>query len=159
MAIELLRRNEDQDAVEIGELYRKANELYRKAKVSIIDSVRWQVECGRRLVAKKDLVGHGNWLMWLRENEPVLGFGERCARMLIRHANRKLAADLTEVEALEISRETWGHLAPVRGNCGTGSGSPMMAAGCISVPKCSAVLRRAKSWRGLGPATNVRPAY
>ena len=59
--------NADRDAVEIGE-------LYRKAKSSVVDSVRYLLEAGHRLMRKKQEVGHGNWLPWLEANADVLGF-------------------------------------------------------------------------------------
>jgi len=93
----------DVDAVEIGRAYRKAGG-------SLVESVKWQIECGRRLAEKKESIGHGGWLPWLKDQADVLGFGGRTAQMLIKQcANTKLASDLTPPEALAISRKTWGH--------------------------------------------------
>lgn len=58
---------EDTDAVVIGN-------LYRKARQSMVDSVRCLLECGQRLLAKKAEVGHGNWLAWVESNADALGF-------------------------------------------------------------------------------------
>jgi hypothetical protein len=44
------------------------------------------------------------WLLGLEANKKTLGFGERTARLLIAGANRKLAADLTEADAIVKSR-------------------------------------------------------
>jgi hypothetical protein len=104
----------DRDAVEIGE-------LYCKAKSSIIDGVRYALECGHKLKAKKDEVGHGHWIEWINGNADALGFGVRTADRLMRGA-AKLDASVQydEIQALQISREIWGHQGPVRGTAGTG---------------------------------------
>jgi hypothetical protein len=108
----------DQDAVEIGRLYREADRLYREAEQSLIESVRRQLECGRMLQAKKEALGHGNWLPWLEANVDVLGFGERAAQKLMKaaKANPNLDADLSAKEALQISRQIWDHTEPPEGN-------------------------------------------
>lgn len=95
----------DHDAIEIGD-------LYQKARASIVDSVRYQIECGTRLLAKKESLPHGQWLPWLESNAGVLGFrSRRTAAMLMKAAdeNGKLASHLDESEAAQISRKTWGH--------------------------------------------------
>lgn len=106
----------DRDAIDIGE-------LYAKAKASLVDSVRYQFECGQRLAAKKDSLSHGEWYQWLEANEPILGFrGKNTATRLMKMAsNRPLTDDLDEAEAAKISRETWGNAGGgVRGTFGTG---------------------------------------
>lgn len=109
--------NVDQDAVEIGE-------LYHKATASIIDSVRYELECGLRLTAKKQEVGHGNWLHWLEVNADVLGFENRftAAHLMAAARKHKCAVNGTFgiTEATQINREIWGNLAPVHGTQGTG---------------------------------------
>ena len=98
----------DKDASEIGD-------LYRKARISLIDSVRYAHACGERLIAKKEQlkrdVGYGNWLPWLRDNADAIGFDTpRTAQMLMKlAANAKLASHLDEAEAVAVSRELWGH--------------------------------------------------
>jgi hypothetical protein len=52
--LELVIRNEDPDALAIGE-------LYRKARSSVADSVRYLIEAGQRLARKKAELGHGSW--------------------------------------------------------------------------------------------------
>jgi hypothetical protein len=106
----------DRDAVEIGD-------LYRKAKQSIIDSVRYQIECGHRLAAKKDEVGHGRWLPWLAANADVLGFENRTtASRLIKLANDASTHhwdDLDVAQARQISRRLWNNdIAAGWGNSG-----------------------------------------
>jgi hypothetical protein len=45
----------DHDAAEIGD-------LYHKSRGSHLESVRFAIECGLRLKAKKDSLAHGAWL-------------------------------------------------------------------------------------------------
>jgi phage N-6-adenine-methyltransferase len=103
----------DHDAITIGN-------LYRKARASVADSVRYLIEAGQRLAKKKDELGHGNWLPWLEANAEVLGFDDdsTARRLMKAGANRALAHDFNEDQALQISREIWGH--NVRGTQGTG---------------------------------------
>jgi hypothetical protein len=103
---------QDRDAVEIGA-------LYRKAKQSIIDGVRFALECGHKLKAKKDKIGHGKWIAWIEDNADALGFGIRSADRLMRGATKLDASvQFDEAKALQISRLIWGHA--VRGTGGTG---------------------------------------
>ena len=106
-------KNRDNDAVEIGKLYAQSNS-------SLAEAVLARLDCGRRLLAKKQELEWGEWLPWLKTNKTALGFSsDRTARMLIRGskaaadlgvtANRKLAADLHEEFAVELSRTMWGH--------------------------------------------------
>jgi hypothetical protein len=97
----------DRDAIEIGE-------LYRNARTSFVDSAKYLIECGNRLIAKKESpeMGHGTWLPWLKENEDVLGFSSRvtAARLMAcARSNVALTQHLDESSALAISRQTWGN--------------------------------------------------
>jgi DNA N-6-adenine-methyltransferase (Dam)/Protein of unknown function (DUF3102) len=104
----------DRDAAAIGD-------LYRKHKKSLRDSVRYAVECGRRLLAKKDSMKHGEWLPWLKTNADVLGFeSRRTATRLMREAtkwdvNVPFEA-ISEDAAAAINRVLWGNNLPMRGN-------------------------------------------
>jgi phage N-6-adenine-methyltransferase len=121
MAVALVRPEifpRDRDAIEIGQ-------LYLKARNSIIEGVRYADEVGRRLLAKKDRLGHGQWLPWLAAHRDDLGFSERASQWLMAGskwlaANPQLTTDLNETTALEISRRFWGNLK-VRGTQGTGN--------------------------------------
>ena len=93
--------------------------LYRQAKIALVDSVKWLIECGKRLKAQKDKLNHGEWLPWLEANKEELGFGARTAAYLMDAAsrpfsiNRKLELPIwTEAEARDISRQIWGHREP-----------------------------------------------
>ena len=104
----------DEEAIEIGDLYRRARE-------SLVDSVRCLIEAGHRLAAKKDGLPHGEWLPWLKANADALGFNNpRTAQHLMVVAS-KYDVDVVfgPAEALVISRMIWGN-APVRGTAGTG---------------------------------------
>ena len=93
----------DRDAVEIGE-------NYNAARSSAIESVRHLHECGQGLIAKKARLQHGEWLPWLENNAAVLGFEtRRTAARLMKMANETLASHLEPAEAVQISREIWGH--------------------------------------------------
>ena len=84
--------------------------LYRKVRASMVEGVRCLIEVGARLKAMKDSLDRGQWGTWLAANAAVLGFGQRTAQMLIKiAANPKLASDWSEADALQISREIWGH--------------------------------------------------
>jgi len=108
--------NADADAVVIGD-------LYCKARASMVESVEYLIECGHRLTAKKKQVGHGNWLAWLGNNADVLGFNSVRTADRLMHGAAKLDAsvEFDEIGALQISRDMWGHLGPVRGTTGTGN--------------------------------------
>lgn len=94
----------DNDAIEIGELYQKAGH-------SLVDSVKHSIECGRRLAEKKELLGHGQWLPWLKVNAGVLGFSDRktASRLMKVASNGALTPHLEADEAAQISRQTWGN--------------------------------------------------
>lgn len=95
--------------------------LYQLARSSVVDSVKYCIEAGRRLAAKKQEMKHGEWMPWLSENADVLGFEtDRTAQRLIKlSANPTPASDLDGGAAVEISRKLWGH-ENVRGTTGTG---------------------------------------
>lgn len=94
----------DKDAAEIGD-------LCRKARGSLIDSVRFAIACGQRLTAKKASLPHGAWLPWLKANAEVLGFDSRrtASRLIALAENGASTSHLDEVGALTISRQLWGN--------------------------------------------------
>jgi hypothetical protein len=106
-----IARLPDRDAVKIGE-------LYRDARASMADSVRYLVEAGHRLIAKKDSLGHGRWLQWLEANAEVLGFDTPRTPQLLMKAASKYEVDFAfdDEEALQISRQIWGNSV----SCNTG---------------------------------------
>ncbi len=96
----------DNDAIEIGQLYQKAGHF-------LVDSVKYQIECGQRLREKKASMKHGQWYPWLDSNMGVLGFAARTtATRLMKVANNAPAHDLDTPEAIQISRQIWGHNTP-----------------------------------------------
>ena len=94
----------DKDAIQIGE-------LYQKARLSLVESVRFAIACGQRLKAKQDSLPHGAWLPWLRDNAEVLGFDtpRTAQRLMALAANTTLASHLNEATAITYSRQVWGH--------------------------------------------------
>jgi phage N-6-adenine-methyltransferase len=107
----------DADAMAIGNLWRKACQ-------SLLDSTRYYIECGHLLIAKKESVGHGNWLAWLKANAEVLGFEnitvvpQRLMKAAREYSTSTLNLD-DPATALAINRQLWGN-ANVRGTQGTG---------------------------------------
>lgn len=98
----------DADAVEIAA-------LYLRGRNSLVASAEALLECGRKLAEKKATLAHGKWLPWLQANEAILGFEtDRTAQRLMKAAaaNPTPSVGFGEVEALKISRATWGHLGP-----------------------------------------------
>ena len=83
--------------------------------------MRHSIECGQRLIAKKETLKRGEWLPWLEQNADVLGFDSpRTAQILIKGAsNTKLASHLDEASAVALSRKLWGN-DNTRGTQGTG---------------------------------------
>lgn len=78
----------------------------------MVDSVKCLIEAGQKLIEKKGLMKHGEWLPWLKENADALGFSsDQTARKLMTAAksNRALTRDFTEEEASQISKAVWGN--------------------------------------------------
>jgi hypothetical protein len=99
----------DGDAAEIGD-------LYRKAKNSLIESMRYATDCGHRLIAKKKSLKHGTWLPWLEDNADVLGLDTpRTAQRLMDVATKyDVNVVFDEKKALNVSRQIWGNDGPAR---------------------------------------------
>jgi hypothetical protein len=98
----------DDDAKVIGS-------LFHRARHGIVGSVMHLLECGQRLIAKKEELEHGEFRPWLAANEEILGFGHTTAARLMKKARmlRPTQHLLTDSEALNVSRELWGN-APKR---------------------------------------------
>jgi phage N-6-adenine-methyltransferase len=114
MTGEIILPPQDSDAIEIGD-------LYRKGKSSMMDSVRYLIEAGQRLTAKKDSLRHGEWLPWLEANADGLGFDSpRTAQLLMRGAEKaKSTSHLDGETAIRLNREIWGNTGGPR-TLGTG---------------------------------------
>ena len=91
-------------ASEIGSLFRKAREAHA-------DTVRHLIEVGNKLREVRDSIPHGGWLLWVKQHESDLGFGERTARVLMSAAltYRQSTADLSDDEAAKLNRRIWGN--------------------------------------------------
>lgn len=96
----------DADALEIAGLYAHARNTF-------VDSVAALLIVGARLIRKRDICEHGEWLPWLENNRDTLGFGQRVAYKLIagaeKNANLPSRATLEPPQALAISRQIWGN--------------------------------------------------
>jgi hypothetical protein len=97
----------DADAVEVGE-------LYHRGRLSFVDSARYLIEAGRRLIAKKTTLAHGQWLSWLSGNDGVLGFASPSTASRLMRGARKFGVDaqFDENAALEFFRGIWGNARP-----------------------------------------------
>lgn len=85
----------------------KINSEYLKAKSSIVDSANHLLECGRLLTEKKEELGHGNFTPWV---EAECKFTPDAARRMMRASRKQESTlDLTEDDAIAISRDTWGN--------------------------------------------------
>jgi phage N-6-adenine-methyltransferase len=131
--VESILRGEivDTDAIRIGE-------SYRKAKLSIIDSVKYQIECGRALTEKKNSLSHGEWLPWLEANQGTLKFESRqTASRLMKLASNGAATHHLEspAQALQFSRETWGNDSTLRPLSGTGENEWYTPTKCIDMTR------------------------
>src|SRR5262249_21331325 len=100
----IIIKGRDSDALEIGE-------SIRKAKASVAESLRHLIEAGRLLSRKRDDLGYGKWLPWLKANADVLGFDTpRTAQRLISFSSKHdVNVAFGENEALQISRKLWGN--------------------------------------------------
>lgn len=87
--------------------------LYRCAKMSQLESIRALHECGRLLRLKREMIPHGGWTLWVKDNQEMLGFNEQTARRLMNLANQSLTTDMTEEEATALSRQVWGNVTEV----------------------------------------------
>jgi hypothetical protein len=93
----------DPEAAEIAALFERSGGM-------MVEAIKARLECGHRLLAKKKEQGHGCWLQWLKANRKVLGFGEDAAeRMMRAAANSALTRNMTEADALKLSRKMWGN--------------------------------------------------
>ncbi len=111
----------DSAASEIGRLFTEGKADTTVADKHIVAAVLKHLECGALLNRKKERVDHGQWSEWLRANCDILGFapqGENQAKNTERTAQRLMkaaktypspASDMGVEEAIEISRELWGH--------------------------------------------------
>jgi hypothetical protein len=90
-----------QNGANIRKLTKEAKKLYaaaEKARALVESGVTTSLEkawqCGKRLNAIKEIIGHGNWLTWLEGNWPKLGH---------RSAQRYMSIDLQNPNATRVS--------------------------------------------------------
>jgi hypothetical protein len=132
----MTREVSDQDAVEIGNLYVKA----RDASVEAANSY---LKAGHKLKEKKASLPRGKWGDWLTANERVLGFNGWTAQRLMKQCNKYVASHVfeDEQEAIQYSRDLWGHKAPAKPRCI----ATQSAAADLNSPKPTSVLDLVRS--------------
>ena len=83
------------------------NAEYALARTSIVDSANHILNVGRMLTEKKAELGHGNFIPWI---EAECDFTRQAAhKMMKTYLNVNSGLHLTETDALQISRQTWGN--------------------------------------------------
>ena len=90
------------DAYQIGA-------LFVRAKGSMLDGLKYYIECGVKLKAVKDSLPRGEWLPWLKENERILEFGIATAQRIIQVSNTALTRHYSESKATNFLRMIWGN--------------------------------------------------
>jgi hypothetical protein len=91
----------------------------------------------------KGIVGHGNWLKWLRENCPEID--ERTAQNWMRISNTKHISDLTSAKNITAAYKAIGIIPEVE--------AKRRPIGTASIDIFAALL--AKFDRGLGPIIDI----
>ena len=74
-------------AEEAKQLHAEAEEARAAAEHQVTTAIEKAWQCGKRLNAIKAIVGHGNWLPWLRSNWPELTVRTAQSYMKIDHDN------------------------------------------------------------------------
>jgi len=82
----------------INELHNQAESIAKSAKDMANKAIDIAVECGRLLTGQKKVVGHGNWLNWIKDN---LSFSEETVSRYMR-----LYAKAQEIKDIEDSENS-----------------------------------------------------
>jgi hypothetical protein len=68
---------------DLSDIATRANMAHDNACEAAAQAVAYAIEAGRALIDAKDIVGHGDWLEWLKDN---VTFSDRTARLYMRLA-------------------------------------------------------------------------
>jgi hypothetical protein len=98
-----------------------AGKLFHASRTNYAEALKAAHECGSILQKKKEELKsvYGAWTLWLRDNEEVLGFGERQARRLIKFSEQPFPENLDPVSILQINRQLHGHTERTPASGGT----------------------------------------
>jgi hypothetical protein len=95
----------DPDAVEIGKIWRRGNQLTH-------GSILCYIDVGQRLQKKKDSLERGEWGTWLKDNIQSIGFKDTSStpqRLMRLARNYSASTPNLQERATEILRELWGN--------------------------------------------------
>jgi hypothetical protein len=83
--------------------------LYRRARQSHIETVKFLLEAGAQLRRQKEALAHGEWLLWIQAHKSELGFGDVTAQRLMRASLEytSLTTDLDDDKASQLNRLVW----------------------------------------------------
>jgi hypothetical protein len=104
-------RRGDPDAVEIGN-------LYRRARKSAAESLRLMIEAGQQLLAKKASLPRGQWLLWLEANHVALDMNitstpqrlmKVAAEAQAQVGGFRVDAEFDDQELSKLNRLVWGN--------------------------------------------------
>ena len=83
------------------------NAEYQKARTAIVDSANHILRIGQLLSVVKDQLPHGQFIPWVEDN---CEFSRRAASAMMKSFRKwELTSHLTEDDAIQISRDTWGN--------------------------------------------------
>lgn len=86
--------------------------LYSRACADQVNSILQLLACGEALLAHKEGLCHGEWMLWLKTHQWELGFTDRTARRLMMAARKRtLTSNLTLEDATSLSRMIWNNNA------------------------------------------------
>jgi hypothetical protein len=100
----------DEYAKAILEAHQKAEAANRQSKKSGREAIAAAIEAGRNLCQAKEQVGHGNWLIWLKQN--CTGITERTAQRYMTLTKSDRLSDLKQCTSLWQALICSGAVAP-----------------------------------------------
>ena len=97
------------EIIRTPELAQAIGVMYRRARDSQRESIAYLIECGEALRRQKAALPHGEWELWLKAHEDILGFSIRQAQRMMQVAKTTSTSDFSDDECAKISRAVWGN--------------------------------------------------